>query len=133
MNLLTKLAVIWGLLSYTDPKNEKLLAWLSYLMKLQIREMKVSSYHATQAKINKIMDDIEKYGRSMEVKQDNDLVYNYIVLFAEDALRFVTHEKKQKCYNRFIELSIDKYNPTLVECERAEEFNECVNLIVNRG
>jgi hypothetical protein len=130
MNLLTKLAVIWGLLSYTEPKDKKALAWINYLIKLHIKEIKTDK--TTIKRINYILENIEKYGNEKQVKQDSNLVYNYLVLFAEDSLQFVNNHKKIRSYNRIIELCLDKYNPDLVECERAEEFSSGVNQILRK-
>ena len=130
MNLLTKLAVIWGLLSYTEPKDKKALAWINYLIKLHIKEIKTDK--TTIKRINYILENIEKYGNERQVKQDSNLVYNYLVLFAEDSLQFVNNHKKIRSYNRIIELCLDKYNPDLVECERAIEFSNDVNQILRK-
>jgi hypothetical protein len=130
MKLLTKLAIIWGLLSYTEPKDKKTLSWLSYLLKLYINEMKANK--TLIKKINYILDNIEIYGKERQVKQDSNLVYNYLVLFAEDSLQFVNNHKKIRSYNRIIELCLDKYNPDLIECERAEEFSNGVNQILRK-
>jgi hypothetical protein len=127
---LTKLAIIWGLLSYTAPKDKKTLSWLSYLLKLHINEMKANK--TLIKKINYILDNIEIYGKERQVKQDSNLVYNYLVLFAEDSLQFVNNHKKIRSYNRIIELCLDKYNPDLVECERAIEFSNDVNQILRK-